>query len=633
MTVSAERGATSRREAMAKARQSRRPSRLGAQAGTAAEPDRILADDEGFPGLLARVWAQARNAPDLPSAVDTLLTLGGVVPADVQLRALRLADECALKILFGVSWRDGVGTCSPRSETGGPPAFAGAIGMTTGGRVAVGVPSRGPLAEDEDLVAGVIHVPWSANDLARYLAEMRQANAAQTLAVADCRRWIKEAGEWGREDLVAQLTEAAIRTAPFVLYQEGKRYTNFRERNTLVGKTLWPGHPDCALGSLSGIPLELWSDGDVLMVVCLTLLIRSGGFARIEEVNGTQLSVDHVADLLERKRRAYNRALGVRSVPAAASSRPESLDCLATALREQRAEVSRRVQMYREIHGPLMHKIERVAAKPGDAARGTEETLCRQLRERLPVGGHTLADCLADIEANRDWLSRPADGFGTGLESLVYETVAAAMSAFKADFAMSRGMRSLPSLIEALRENDWAKIAQWEILNYFCCVVPAQESRRYFGGSLSQLADVAWAISSRMQYNSWHFIAANLPEPSEVAARDYFVPPVIPDIAYYSDQHHRGHVAAKVRFSIRSPRPVDILGRKFAGFVDLRLLRCEGHPFGEPDLLAAHETSAFIAGATSLAASLVAEGASIEVTSFDSRWHWETIVEKFSGAK
>lgn len=134
-------------------------------------------------------------------------------------------------------------------------------------------------------------------------------------------------------------------------------------------------------------------------------------------------------------------------------------------------------------------------------------------------------------------------------------------------------------------------------------------------------------MSSRMQYNSWHFIAGNLPKVPEVTARDHFVPPTIPDIAFYSDQHHHGHVANRVRFSIRSPQAVEVLDRAFNGFMDLRLLRCEGPPFDEQDVLAAHRTSAFVARATSSAARLVAEGKGIEVTSFDSAWHWATIAE------
>jgi hypothetical protein len=84
-------------------------------------------------------------------------------------------------------------------------------------------------------------------------------------------------------------------------------------------------------------------------------------------------------------------------------------------------------------------------------------------------------------------------------------------------------------------------------------------------------------------------------------------------------------VAAKVRFTIRSPQAVQVLGRTFNGFVDMRLLRCEGLPYDEQDLLAAHRTSGFIAKATSLAAALVADGADIEITAFDSQWHWEKI--------
>jgi len=63
----------------------------------------------------------------------------------------------------------------------------------------------------------------------------------------------------------------------------------------------------------------------------------------------------------------------------------------------------------------------------------------------------------------------------------------------------------------------------------------------------------------------------------------------------------------------------------FNGFMDVRLLRCAGKPFDEQDLLAAHRTSAFIARATGLAADLAAAGANLEITSFDSNWHWTAI--------
>lgn len=644
MTMPVERDTgLSRRAALAKARQSRRPSRLGRRAGTASKPDYPLAEDAGFPGLLKRTWRQATAAPDLPAAVDTLLTLAGRVPADIQLRALPVADECAMKVLFGKSWRPETGPEARQQEPapdhasgglgevdqvtdGARAAFLGEIGLNTSGRVVLRVPAKGPLAGEEDLVGGVLRVPWSARHLADYQAELARATARSRESAADCRQWLAAVGPGGLRDMLETLTEAVRRTAPFVLYSEDRRYTNFRDRNTLTGKTLWPGHPDCALSSLATVPLELWSNSDVLMVTCLTLLLRSAGFSRIEEANGTQLTTDHVAHLLERTRQAYNAVAGGRRVPPADSIRVAALDDLARALAAQRREITTKVRLYREIHGPLMHKVERVAGPPADDERRLETELCARVRARLPVCGDTLADMGTGIEVSPWWLAEPHGEFETGLESLVYETVRAAGTVFDADFAMSRGMRSLTSLVTALREEDWPTITKWDLPHFFCCVVPSPQARRHYADSLEHLADTAWSISARMQYNSWHFLAGNLPSKvPEVAARDYFVPPTIPDIAYHSDQHHNGHVAAKVRFSIRSPQAVEALGRTFGGFVDLRLMRCEGVPFGEQDLLAAHRASGFIAKATSLATALAADGADIEINAFDSRWHWEKI--------
>ncbi|MFD5876980.1 hypothetical protein [Streptomyces sp. NPDC060322] len=619
---------TSRRAANAKKRQSRRPSRLGTLAGTTSKPDRVREDNAGFPGLLLRAWQKATEAEDLRTAVGILLTLDGHVPGDVQLRALRNADEAALTVLSGLSWREGHGSDHPAAPLapGEQPAFLGEIALTTSGRIVVRVPSQGPLATQEQLVDGVIRVPWTAETLEAYRAELSRVSTRLTESAADCRRWLTAEGAEGRDRLLDTLKEVALRTAPFVLYQEDKQYTNFRDRNTVTGKTLWPGHPDCALSSLQGLPLPLWSDSDAVMVVCLTLLVRSAGYGRIEEANSTQLTLDHVGYLLERIRGDYNSALTPgQGVAPAAGPTVTDLDELALALGAVRPEVRKSVQLYREIHGALMHKVERVAGPLDDTGHRHEEALCAHLRAHLPVQGATLAELARHTVASPAWLAQPHGTFGTGLEALIHASVVAAGRVFEADFAMSRGICSLPRLISALREEDWDGITTWPITDFFCCVVPLPEANRYFGGSDTQLADTAWAMSSRMQYNSWHFIAGNIPRVPSVIERDHFVPPQIPDIAYYSDQHHHGHVANHVRFSIRSPQPVDVLGRTFNGFMDLRLLRCEGTPFDEQDMLAAHRLSEFIARATGAAAELAANGEDIEITAFDSAWHLEAI--------
>jgi hypothetical protein len=629
MTGPSEHG-TSRRAVNARKRVSRRPSRLGVPAGTTLKPDRVRESDAGFPSLLKRAWEAAGEAEDLRTAVEVLLTLDGHVPADVQLRALGSSDEAALKALTGLTWRteDSTDAAAPEDQAGGAadgtPVFLGEIALADNGRIVLRVPSQGPL-DTRNLVGGVLRVPWTQHTLDAYRQEAGRAAARLAETVADCRQWLDEQGPEGREELLEQAKEAALRTAPFVLYQDRKQYTNFRDQNSLTGKTLWPGHPDCAFSSLQGLPLDLWSDSDVQLLVCLTLLIHSAGFGRVEEANGTQLTVDHLAFMLDRVRQGYNGIPGGEDVPPATSNRVAALDDLAVALRARRQEATGSAQLYREIHGALMHKIERVAGAPAEGARAREEAVCLRLADRLPLTGTTLDGLGADIAAAPAWLAEPHGDFATGLESLVYEAVAACTEAFRADFAMSRGIRSLPALVRALRAENWAEICDWDITRFFCCVVPLPEASQHFGHSAASLADAAWAMSSRMQYNSWHFVAGNLPRGPEVVDRDHFVPPTIPDIAFYSDQHHHGHVNNHVRFSLRSPQAVEVDGRRFNGFMDLRLLRSDGVPFDEQDLLAAHRVSAFIAGATGVAAALAADGEQIEVTAFDSAWHWSTV--------
>ncbi|GAB3258694.1 hypothetical protein [Kineosporia babensis] len=622
----------SRREQMRKARQSRRPSRLGQSAGAALKPDYLVPEDAGFPSLLKRTWQAALAAADLSDALESLLTLDGHVPADIQLRALSPAQAGAVEVLFGRSWHPGLdqSRTRPAVATGSgqtsAPGFLGEIALDTSGRVLVRVPSAAPLARTGKLVSGVIRVPWTSAEVSAYRDRMQEQAVRFTAGVQDARGWLNNQGDEAREQIIDQLKEAALRTAPFVLYSGDRQYTNFREHNTLTGKTLWPGHPDCALSSLSQVPVAVWSDEDVLLVVGLHLLIRSNGFARIEEANGTQLSLDHVAHLLERTRLGYNDAdPEIAPVPAANGTAVTDLDTLAGDLAARRRHLVTRVQLYREIHGPLMHKIERVADAPGPGVRRREAELCARLTQHLPLTGSTLEELQHQLAEAPQWLARPHGQYPSGLESLVYETVRASSEVFRTDMAMSRGMRSLTRLVQALKDEQWPTIAAWDTPNFFCCVVPTRQALAHFGDSPAHLADASWAISARMHYNSWHFLVGNLPKVPEIAARDYFVPPVIPDIAHYSDQHHHGHVAAKVRFSIRSPQSVRVLGRPLNGFVDLRLLRCEGPAFEEADLLAAHRTSAFVAQATGLGADLVAQGEDIEISTFDSQWHWDQI--------
>lgn len=624
--------AGSRKAANALARQSRRPSRLGDAAGAAPGPDQGMGPRGGFPVLLRQAWERAKEAPDLPAALQALLTLDGHVPPEVQQAALTTTAAVAVEVLTAPV---PAGTAVPE-----PVVFTGELGLTTSGRPVLRTPGQSPLPASEELVGGVLPVAWTQRHLSAYTHAAAKAGRQRAAEVADCRAWLAAAGPEGRSALLANLQDAALRTAPFNVYQEDRQYTNFRDLNTVTGKTLWPGHPHCVLSSLDTVPLELWPDSDVVMVVCLALLVRSAGYARIEEVNGTQVTLGHVAQLLEQIRQRYAAVSEDGSqVAPAASARAADLDVLAGELRQRRAELRARRVLYRRIHGALVHKDERIAGAYAPATAARERELVRALVRALPgplgpvSGGAGLPELTAAVTAAPQWLVEPYGEFGTGLEALVQAVVRTAVSAFDADFAMSRGMRSLTDLVAGLRAQDWERMSAWELTDYFCCVQAHPRARAYYDGSTGKLADMAWAMSSRMQFNSWHFLAGNLPDGPHNADRDYFVPPVMPDLAYFSDQHHHGHVTAKVRFTVRSPQTVRVLGRAFDGFIDLRLLRCEGTPFHEQDLLLAHKLSALVAQGTEQAARLVADGAELRVTSFDAPWHLRAVTDAVAAAE
>lgn len=517
------------RASRAVARMSRRPSRLGRTAGSSTAAQYPVDPQAGFPSLLASTWRSAIGASTLDEAVRILVSLDTHLPADFLLRALTMEEECAVWVLFNITWRADRGP-APEREPDEAVAFLGEIGLTTAGRLAVRLPSAAPLSATHTLVGGVLRVPWNYADLVSYEHALCSAGALYGAMVEDARAWLAYLDVGLRVSILDDLKEGALRTAPFILYVGDRQYTNFRDRNTIVGKTLWPGHPDCTFSRLASVPPRLWSSEDVLLIVSLTLLVRSTGYARIEEANGTQVTPDHVAYLLERTRLEYARVRRGKPVAPADSSRVDDLQVLADALRLRRGEITPHAQLYREIHGPLVHKIEKVCGPAGEPARAAETMICHHLTAQVPkLGtGTTFMDLKNSLATAPQWLVEPVDEYGTGVEKLIHNTVSAAVSAFGADFAMSRGMRSLSDLVHALQAQDWSRVVEWELPRFYCCVVPAPSAIAYFDHSIEHLADIAWSMSARMQYNSWHFAAGNLPSEPAVVARDYFIPPESP---------------------------------------------------------------------------------------------------------
>ncbi|MBI5123596.1 hypothetical protein HZA75_07090 [Candidatus Roizmanbacteria bacterium] len=66
--------------------------------------------------------------------------------------------------------------------------------------------------------------------------------------------------------------------------------------------------------------------------------------------------------------------------------------------------------------------------------------------------------------------------------------------------------------------------------------------------------------------------------------REWFSPPMIPDITTETDFYHGGHVAARVHNSLRYPDAIDIAGVEHKGAYDIRFMRQAGEPYTPEDI-------------------------------------------------
>lgn len=448
-----------------------------------------------------------------------------------------------------------------------------------------------------------------------------------------CLALLESMGPQGRERAVDCIRSAIGLVPPILFHVDVATYTNLDGGTNLTGKTFDPNHPDCFLHHLGLLPLELWGSDEVWVVALLWLLHQAGGPNRIESINGYQVTMRNVAASLQEQQREYRRAghdVPADALEADVLSLPQMLE-VAVRLADKRRELLAERRLYYSINATKRRKQERAFVDDADegnlgARDAVTATLCDHLSLLTPAPVRDLGEVLSFVADDLAWLSRPAGGLPSGFEALIHGTVAASAEVFDADFAMSRGIRSLPGLADALHREAWSEIVGWELPDFYCCVVPGAPAWELHGGDATAVADRAWAISARMQYNTWHVMPGNLPRVAEVEARDFLAPAALPDIAVHSDLHHRGHVTHHIRYSLRSPEPVRVGGRTFNSLTDLRVLRSGEPPFDEGQLRSVTVIARFLARLAELTAAAADDGHPVHVTSFDSSWHTRTII-------
>jgi len=547
-------------------------------------PSRILdpgapprAHGEGFPALVRETAAAASGAGDQYSAVETLLTFDGRVPVSVRRRSLGIESLAAFDAIQARSGRSAVAHSL--------------AGIAPDGRVRVGAP--GPLGSRPSGVEAVgvpVRVSFGLDAHRRYAAAR---HALEWQADADRRevlRWTASAGAKVLRRALAELDDVASHSPPLWFYVHDRVYSNFYTNN-LAGKVLLPTSEDSLGYRLDPQRPAEWDVDDATLVYCASLLLAAGGMPQLEAFNGTQLLPFRVAVYLRERLDAYRGAR--HPLPASYGARASA----ASELAQERDRVGHTDVLYRRIHGVILNKEERLL--PVSA-------VCEAADELVAAGAQPAADAAYDARA---------------FEAALEHVVRIAVRLTGADLGMTRGLRSPGELIRAIRADAWTEIVEWDIYRYFCCVVSSDALARDFDDAPGDLADLLWSIAARMQYNSWHFVPGNLPWCEPVERRDHFFPPILPDIADWSDQHHRGHVVNSIRFTVRAPVAVRIAGRRFAAFTDVRLVR-RGARF-EPDALAVAIAASRLVAATTEAFAEHAERTGVDmcVEAFTPEWY------------
>lgn len=558
--------------------------------------------DPGFPALVDEV-AQRMAAVHAPlEAIDLALTLGGRVPYRFGLHSLSAEQEATL----------GAVRAAPTQVAFDADGDV-ALGLRRDGRVLLGQPSP-------EVVAPVRMLSFASGAAARRASAIAHNVAEMARDQAQLRNWIANIGDERRVAALDELQYAAAHGAPLILLVEDVVYSNFRFVNNLAGKVLPPTSQRCVCRRLAGRPPAEWSDAEVAFVFGAMALLAAGGPAGLEECSGLQITRRVLREYLAERCDDYE-------LPRPRLGTPEDELAAAAALAAARDRRRALLQPYRCIDAMQGTKREHYfrAARLDDA----ERMVVRAWAERSPF----------DVEAaDRDgyeaflseWLpgALAAGGETTGegdrtLPDLVASMVDTVGALGGSDISMSRGVRSLPMLVDAVRRESWTEIIDWEPPNFYCCVLPsAQTAAEVDPAARGELVDHLWSIAARMQYNVWHSLADNVPLQPALRERDYVYAQRFPDMARWSDQHHRGHVVARVRHAIRAPGAVEICGRPFKALVDIRLLRREGAPFDVDELALAYATSRLVALTVERAAAEIERGGcDLWIDAFQSAWY------------
>jgi hypothetical protein len=430
------------------------------------------------------------------------------------------------------------------------------------------------------------HVELDGDDLQTYHALRRSAQQALEQERAEI---CADLNEQGFERVCTELASVAEHMAPLICYVGERCISNFYN----VGKSGFA--PEMTLADTLQQVAERREQADIEVLTavhCLHLVLRSGSYTRLEELNASQLSRRAVLEFFDAKRAFYEQTCGC---PAEERFATAPLREKAALLARMRETIATRQRFIRLINGTNLRKREAVLPLPPASAHDVlapiipSANVLTTLQRCLPPGSsvqrlfspehfeHLLGTALLPEEQ--------LSSFDSCLEYLLDRVVAEAVRSTNSDIGMSRSARDYRRFAEVLRARQTAVASGWSQAEYFCHVVASPAVLKTL--SPKAVCMTLNAISARMRFNSWHYAPSYFDVADIPAGRGWFTAPRMADIADDSDQHHSGHIHAVVRYSIRSPLPLRVGHDVLPGFIDLRLMRQSRDPYGQEELVTA----------------------------------------------
>ncbi|WP_258026363.1 hypothetical protein [Staphylococcus caprae] len=363
--------------------------------------------------------------------------------------------------------------------------------------------------------------------------------------------------------------------APILLYVNDKTFSTFYNYNNLIKE--FDGDTDEFL--LNDLPyknIENWEKAEKIFVFNMYLLLKSGPPSRGEEVNGIHFSLSFLKDYFNQKIKEYSQILKRKT------DGDFSLGKQAVLIFSMRKEIENHYLIYRFINGLNLHKEERYIDN-------------RELSKQNDDCLKTDLERLTSVKFSKDYYHYFCQIIEKNLdkepyqiiEKMMHTIINRAISRTSSDIGMARGFRAPLKFYEAHQKDELEEIFNWGQNEYFCCVVPSALMKSAFQNNSKILAGVLTAISKRMEYNSWHYTPGNFLNNQTRITRHFYFPPVMADITKWSDQHHKGHVFAKVRHAIRCPGSIKNGATIYNAFFDLRLMKQSGSDYSENDLVIA----------------------------------------------